>query len=108
MYKENLKQVASKWRFMDSMELKQPRRRRQQERHKFAYLIVKNNSFARFARAVFIFDISQTFSFFPRREMTSFAVVRTTWAYDDKCWILSSYVWGALAPISFQEHIWQV
>ena len=35
-------------------ELTQPRRRRQQERHKFPHLIVKNNSFARFARAVFI------------------------------------------------------
>ena len=59
-------------------ELTQPRRRLQQERHKFAYLIEKNNSFARFARAVFIFDISQTFSFFLRREMTGFAVVWTT------------------------------
>ena len=58
--------------------IKQPRRRRQQERHKFAYLTMKNNSFARFARAVFIFDISQTFSFFLRREMTCFAVVWTT------------------------------
>ena len=53
----------------------QPHRRRQQERHKFAYLIVKNNNFARFARAVLIFDISQTFSFFLRREITCFAVV---------------------------------
>ena len=34
---------------------------------------MKNNSFARFARTVFIFDISQTFSFFLRREMTCFA-----------------------------------
>ena len=40
---------------MDIMELKQPRRRRQQERRKFAYLIMKNGSFARFARAFFIF-----------------------------------------------------
>ena len=31
------------------------------------------------------FDISQTFSFFLRREMTCFAVVWTTWSYDDKC-----------------------
>ena len=30
-------------------------RGRQQERHKFAYLIMKNNSFARCARAFFIF-----------------------------------------------------
>ena len=59
-------------------ELTQPQQRQQQGRHKFAYLIVKNNSRARFARAVFIFDISQTFSFFLRREMTCFAVVWTT------------------------------
>jgi len=44
----------------------------------FAYLIVKNNSFARCPRAVFIFDISQTFSFFLRREMICFAGVWTT------------------------------
>ena len=36
-------------------ELKQPRRPQQQERHKFAYLTMKNNSFAHFARAFFIF-----------------------------------------------------
>ena len=53
----------------------QPRRRLQQELHKFAHLIEKNNSFARFARAVFIFDILVLFSFFLRREMTCFAVV---------------------------------
>ena len=47
----------------NNREFTQIQQRRQQERHKFAYLIVKNNSFARFARAVFIFDISQTFSF---------------------------------------------
>ena len=50
---------------------------------------MKNISFARFARAFFIFDILKTFSFFLRREMTSFAVVWTTLAYDDKCSILS-------------------
>ena len=38
------------------------------------------------------FDILKTFSFFLRRQMTCFAVVWTTWAYDDKCSILSSYV----------------
>ena len=43
----------------------------------------------------FIFDITQTFSFFLRREMTCFAVVWTTSAYDDKCSILSSYLWSA-------------
>ena len=36
-------------------ELKQPRRRRQQRPHKFAYLTMKNSNFARFARAFFIF-----------------------------------------------------
>ena len=36
-------------------ELKQPRRRRQQKPHKFAYLTMKNSIFARFPRAVFIF-----------------------------------------------------
>ena len=40
-------------------------------------------------------DIPQTFSFFLRREMTCFAVVRTTWAHDDKCSILSSYLLSA-------------
>ena len=38
------------------------------------------------------FHILKTFSFFLRREMTCFAVVWTTSAYDDKCSILSSYV----------------
>ena len=36
-------------------ELKQRQRRRQRERHKFAYLVGKNNSFARPARAFFYF-----------------------------------------------------
>ena len=55
--------MSSRWP-RDGRELRQPRRRRQ-ERHKFAYLIVKNNSFAPFARAVFIVsDISRTFSSF--------------------------------------------
>ena len=36
-------------------ELKQPRRRRQPERHKFAYLTMKNSTFARFACAFFIY-----------------------------------------------------
>ena len=51
----------------DIRELKQRQRRRQQQRHKFAYLVGKNNSFARSARAFF------TFVYF-------FAVVsKTTW-----------------------------
>ena len=36
-------------------ELKQRQRRRQRKRHKFAYLVGKNNSFARPARAFFTF-----------------------------------------------------
>ena len=39
----------------DIRQLKQPRRRRQQKPHKFAYLTMKNSIFARFARAFFIF-----------------------------------------------------
>ena len=39
----------------NNRELKQRQRRRQRERHKFAYLVVKNNSFARPARAFFTF-----------------------------------------------------
>ena len=50
-------------------ELKQPRRRRQRQRHEFAYLTTKNDTFARFARAFFIFlhfadVLSQNWTFF--------------------------------------------
>ena len=41
--------------------LKQPRRRRQQKPHRFAYLTMKNSIFARFARAFFIFWHSRSF-----------------------------------------------
>ena len=41
--------------FFDIRELKQPRRRRQQKPHKFAYLTMKNCIFARFARAFLVF-----------------------------------------------------
>ena len=50
---------------------------------------MKNNIFARFARAVYIFWHFEAFSFFLRREMTCFAVVWTMLAYDVKCSILS-------------------
>ena len=40
---------------LNNRELKQRQRRRQRERHKFAYLVGKNNSFARPARAFFTF-----------------------------------------------------
>ena len=49
VYKKNVVQV------LQNRELKQPRRRRQQNLHKFAYFTMKNNIFARFARAFFIF-----------------------------------------------------
>ena len=39
----------------ENRELKQPRRRRKQKPHKFAYLTMKNSIFARFARAFFFF-----------------------------------------------------
>ena len=47
--------VSCKRPIRGSRELKQPRRRRQQKPHKFAYLTMKNSIFARFARAFFIF-----------------------------------------------------
>ena len=62
---------------------------------KFAYLIMKNNNFARFVRAFFIFEISQTFSSFPRHEMSCFAVLWTTGKFDDKCSVLSSFLLSA-------------
>ena len=55
------------------------------------------------------FDILLTFAFFLRRKMTCFGVVWTTWAYDDKCSILSSHVPSAgsnLIP-GWLEHIFQ-
>jgi len=39
----------------NNKELSQPRRRPQQESREFAYLTLKNSSFARFARAFLIF-----------------------------------------------------
>ena len=74
---------------------KQPRRRRQQERHKFAYLTMKNNSFARFARAFFIFLYFADVLVFSTMSNDLFAVVWTTWACDDRCSVLYSYLWRA-------------
>ena len=55
------------------------------------------------------FDILKTFSFFLRREMTCFAVVWTTSAYDDKCSILSSFAPSACSNLipGQLEHIFQ-
>ena len=59
-------------------EFKQPRRRRQQERHKFAYLTMKNNSFGRFAQTVVIFVHFADVLVLPGCEMTCFAVMWST------------------------------
>ena len=40
-------------------QLKQPRQRQQQARYKFAYLTMKSSTFARFARAFFMFGRSE-------------------------------------------------
>ena len=58
-------------------ELKQARRRRQQECHKFAYLTEKTIVLHALHVHFPFLDISQTFSFFPRREITCFAVAWT-------------------------------
>ena len=50
--------IALAWKVyhvVNNRELKQPRRRRQQKPHEFAYLTIKNSIFARLARAFFIF-----------------------------------------------------
>ena len=57
IFKKGIWNSAMKWN-CKNREFTQPRRRRQQERHKFAYLTVKNNIFARFACAFFIFGHS--------------------------------------------------
>ena len=54
LLKSSLFDLLPRWR-QKNRELKQPRRRRQQNPHKFAYLTMKNSIFARFARAFFIF-----------------------------------------------------
>ena len=64
---------------------KHPRRREQQERHKFAYLTIQNFTFARFARAFFIFEQLRG-----RREQMMTNV---------QCFLLSE----ALVPIEFQD-----
>ena len=62
-YAKNNKFFA--WRKTDIRELKQPRRRWQQERRKFEYLTMKNSSFACFAWAfLFFFIFRRRFRFF--------------------------------------------
>ena len=68
---------------------------------------MENSIFARFARAYFIFWHFE--DVLVRREMTCFAVVWTTSAYDDKCSILSSYAPSACSNLipGQLEHIFQ-
>jgi len=76
----------------NNRELKQARRRRQQEPHKLAYLKMKHcQYFCRLCTCIFQFlCISQlSSSFWRRNEMMCFAVVWTTWALDQKFSILS-------------------
>ena len=77
-------------------------RRQQQERHKFAYLTMKNNSFARSHVHSSFLDFSKTFSFLPWHEITCFAVVWVTWAYDDKR--LTFLTFEALLPVELQDN----
>ena len=72
--------------------LRQSRRQRRlrQERHKFAYLTMKNNSFARFARGIFILYISLQFSFYRCLEITCFVVTWTKSAHDYDNFSISS------------------
>ena len=85
--------------------LKQPRRRRQQERHKFAYSVWKWKTVVLHALHVHFsfFHIPQTFSFFSRREMTCFAVVWTTWAYVEKCFIFWSTASNLLSVMTWNN-----
>ena len=91
-------------------ELKQPRRRRQQKltnlhiwQWKTVFLHALHVHFSSF-------DILKTFSSFLRREMTCFAVAWTTWAYADKCSILSSSFPSAGSNLiaGYLEHIFQL
>ena len=78
---------------------------------KFAYLTTKNSSFA---RAFFILFISQPFSFFPRHEITCFAVVWMTWAPDDRPHILLTRRpeiienWLQKRKVSFSDYVLSV
>ena len=93
----------------DTRELKQPRRRRHQNPTNLHIWQWKTASLHALHVHFSSFDILKTFSFFLRREMTCFAVVWMTWAHNDKCSILCSYVPSAgskLIPEQL-EHIFQ-
>ena len=70
--------------------VKQSRRRQQQKPRKFAYLTIKKQYFCTLCTCIF-----HLLTFWRRSRSfcdVKFAVLWTTWAYDDKCSILSSYV----------------
>ena len=62
----------------DIRELRQPRRRRQQEHHKFTHLTRKMIPLHALHAHFSCLENSKTFSFYPRPEMTCFAVEWTT------------------------------
>ena len=76
-------------------EFKQPRRRRQQERDKFAYLTMKNNTFARFARAYLavVLVLSTTWN----DQFCIFVDDVSTW------WQMLNYVFLPLKPNYFES-----
>ena len=71
-------------------ELKQPRRRRQQKPHKFAYLTMKNSIFARFARAFFIFW-----------HFVDVLVLSTTWNDQFCSWVDDVSTWWQMFNFVF-------
>ena len=68
--------LTSVFPYLAARELKQPRRRRPQKPHKFAYLTMKNTILHALHVHISSFDILKTFSFFLRRDCS--AIVWTT------------------------------
>ena len=74
-------------------QLEQPRRQQEGD-HKFAYLTMKNNTFARFARAFVIFG-----------HFADLLVLSTTWNDQSNCvkkkmleydWLLTAFIYGLI------------
>ena len=82
-------------------EFKKPRGRRWEERHKFAYLTMKNSSFARSARAFFILVNFTAVFVLPRCEMSRF-VVWTTGEFQGKVSFFSFF--SKLLNLISEEH----
>ena len=87
MYKELIPFMAETYLIRD---LKQPRRRRQQKPHKFAYLTMKNSIFARFARAFFIFW-----------HFVDVLVLSTTWNDQFWSWVDDVSAWWQMFNFVF-------